>query len=114
MTDQSEQEQVYNLSSHKIVNEFIQDGMSATIFAYGQTGAGKTYTIIGKGIQSGNKKSKANKQKLRLMQSDKKGILPRVIDQLYNTKTNGEKQFVLSFFEIYNDKVYDLLKIQGG
>ena len=50
-------------------------GSSATIFAYGQTGAGKTYTIMG-----GNKKTKSNSKKVKLANNEKKGILPRIID----------------------------------
>ena len=52
-------------------------GSSATIFAYGQTGAGKTYTIMG------GKGKKSTTKKLKLANNDKKGILPRIIDQLF-------------------------------
>lgn len=47
-------------------------GINGTIFAYGQTGAGKTYSIIG-GEQRG----------IDLLNSNKKGILPRTLDFLF-------------------------------
>ena len=54
-------------------------------------------------------------RKLRLSTSEKKGILPRIIDNLFVSPEDpsvrlDNVQYVMSFFEIYNDKVYDLLK----
>ncbi|WP_411023496.1 hypothetical protein, partial [Salmonella sp. s51228] len=40
------QEEVYNESAHKMVLRAL-DGYSGTLLAFGQTGAGKTYTITG-------------------------------------------------------------------
>jgi hypothetical protein len=51
-----------------IVKSFLI-GINGTIFAYGQTGAGKTYSIIGY----------ENKEK-ELSNNDKRGILPRTLD----------------------------------
>ena len=42
---EEKQSNVYKLVS-KEINSFLS-GMNSTIFAYGQTGAGKTYTMIG-------------------------------------------------------------------
>lgn len=44
-------------------------GMNGTIFAYGQTGAGKTYSIIG-----------GESRGFELMPSAKRGVLPRTLD----------------------------------
>ena len=40
----TEQEQLYNTAIRPIVDEVL-DGFNCTIFAYGQTGTGKTYTV---------------------------------------------------------------------
>jgi hypothetical protein len=45
-TESTNQEDVFNKTALKICNDCIE-GYNGTIFAYGQTGAGKTYTIHG-------------------------------------------------------------------
>ena len=64
-------------------------GQSGTIFAYGQTGAGKTYTILGENNES------------------QRGILIRSIENIFRLKSDL-KSVAISFYEIYNDKIYDL------
>mmetsp|Transcript_76160 Transcript_76160/g.205436 ORF Transcript_76160/g.205436 Transcript_76160/m.205436 type:complete len:458 (-) Transcript_76160:42-1415(-) len=41
------QESVYKSSASELVRSFVQDGYNALLFAYGQTGTGKTHTIFG-------------------------------------------------------------------
>ena len=119
MPEGCSQETSFQLSSAHIVKGFVAHGSSATIFAYGQTGAGKTYTIIGGAQGTGPGKRKEGRtggsKKLRLSTSEKKGILPRIIDNLFvspddRNRSLDSAQYIMSFFEIYNDKVYDLLK----
>ena len=63
----------------------------------------------------GGTTKKGNMKKLSLSKNEKRGILPRIIDQLFQgTDSSGqpsqtERQFQISFYEIYNDKVHDLL-----
>ena len=44
----SSQKNVFDVAAKDIVKQFLE-GYNGTIFAYGQTGAGKTYTIQGEG-----------------------------------------------------------------
>ncbi|KAL8721350.1 MAG: hypothetical protein Q9225_001962 [Loekoesia sp. 1 TL-2023] len=75
-------------------------GFDVTIFAYGVTGTGKTHTMRGG-------KSLADR-----------GIIPRLLSSTYRRcrkieKDSGGKTSVgitLSYYEIYNDKVFDLLE----
>eukprot|EP00347_Sterkiella_histriomuscorum_P008686 403344143 len=97
------QENVFS-KVQNIVQGFLM-GINGTIFAYGQTGAGKTYSITG-GEQR-NEDLKSNQ---------KRGILPRTIDMVFNKLLNesqANKQskinLYVSFYEIYNEKIYDLL-----
>lgn len=74
------------------------DGFNACVFAYGQTGAGKSYTMMGYG--------------------DDIGLIPRICEGLFKrvAETTDEKtkySAVVSYLEIYNEKVRDLL-IQAG
>lgn len=60
--------------------------------AYGQTSAGKTYSLIGT--------------------NDEPGIVPRFTEDLFGlTEYLPNSQFSIScsFFEIYNETIYDLL-----
>ena len=70
-------------------------GYNGTIFAYGQTGTGKTFTMEGV-----------------LDQPDLKGIIPRTIESIFNSiNSMSNQQFLVqvSFVEIYNEEVRDLL-----
>ena len=76
-------------------------GHSALLLAYGQTGAGKTYTITGD-------ESYPNR-----------GLLPRTLTSLYKLikpLTDEGKQVTvnISYGEIYNEQAYDLLADEPG
>ena len=88
----SQQSEVYQYSTSFLVNN-IFEGFNSTIFAYGSTGSGKTYTMFGTG--------------------DKPGIIIRAINQILsimeNNGINREYDLQISYFEIYNESIYDLL-----
>jgi kinesin family protein 3/17 len=72
-------------------------GYNGTIFAYGQTGCGKTHTMIG-------------------LKDDKseKGIIPNAFEHIFgyfDDQTNSKKKFLIrcSYLEIYNENIRDLL-----
>jgi kinesin family protein 14 len=70
------------------------EGFNVSLFAYGQTGSGKTYSMIGS--------------------PQDEGIIPRFIKSLFHkisTQKDAKTQFQceISYYEIYNEKVYDLL-----
>ena len=69
-------------------------GVSATVFAYGQTGAGKTYTMLG---------TKENP-----------GVNYRAVDSIFQERSRLELAgwkytFSVSLLEVYNENIYDLL-----
>lgn len=74
-------------------------GFNCTIFAYGQTGTGKTYTMSGDMTES-----------LGLLAPDA-GIIPRVLQALFNKlDADGTENCVrCSFIELYNEELRDLL-----
>jgi len=86
------------------VQEMLDDafeGTNVTVFAYGQTGSGKTYTIHGMhGMQDAIPYN---------------GIIPRALAYIFD-KMPSEKQeitFGVSYCEIYNEAVYDLLLMKN-
>lgn len=99
----STQKDVFYLLDDSI-KQFM-NGINITVFAYGQTGAGKTYSIIG------NYSPKDSQENLfNFLSSKERGILSRsmevIMDNVHKHKDNI-KVFV-SFFEIYNEKIFDL------
>lgn len=74
-------------------------GFNCTIFAYGQTGTGKTYTMSGDMTES-----------LGLL-APEAGIVPRVLQSLFNKlDADGTENCVrCSFIELYNEELRDLL-----
>lgn len=82
-------------------------GQSALLFAYGVTNAGKTYTIMGDG-DSGNSMKESSITDLH----QNRGIMPRALhDILRRIRAAGDHEYQLnmSYFEIYNEQVFDLL-----
>ncbi|KAI5749788.1 hypothetical protein M8J76_010202 [Diaphorina citri] len=73
----------------------VLDGFNGTIFAYGQTGTGKTYTM------EGSKES-----------AESKGVIPNSFDQIFSHIARTEnKQYLIraSYLEIYQEEIRDLL-----
>lgn len=93
----SSQEQVYNACAKQIVKDVL-GGYNGTIFAYGQTSSGKTHTMEGK-----------------LHDHQLMGIIPRIardiFDHIYSMDENLEFHIKVSYFEIYLDKIRDLLDV---
>ncbi|XP_060949586.1 kinesin-1 heavy chain-like [Limanda limanda] len=89
------QEQFYNAWAQKIVKDVL-DGYNGTIFAYGQTSSGKTHTMEG-----------------RLHDTDMMGVIPRIVHDIFNyiysMDQNLEFHIKVSYFEVYLDKIKDLL-----
>ncbi|KAL4873286.1 hypothetical protein BDV12DRAFT_192765 [Aspergillus spectabilis] len=90
------QGEVYESTTRNLLDSVL-DGYNATVFAYGATGCGKTHTITGTPQQP--------------------GIIFLTMQELFERieERSGEKQteLSLSFLEIYNETIRDLL-VPGG
>ncbi|KAN0037910.1 hypothetical protein ACTA71_000081 [Dictyostelium dimigraforme] len=90
------QSTVYNDLGKEVLKN-AWDGFNCSIFAYGQTGSGKSYSMMGYG--------------------EEKGIIPLICEELFeriqSTPSNSNEQTIykttVSYMEIYNEKVKDLL-----
>lgn len=88
------QENVYKDTGYPIIESVLQ-GYNGTVFAYGQTGTGKTFTMEGK-----------------LDPPNLRGIIPRSFDHIFKIiNATPTKQFLVraSFLELHNEEIRDLL-----
>ncbi|KAI2538816.1 KIF3A isoform 3 [Pan troglodytes] len=92
---ESKQLDVYNLTARPIIDSVLE-GYNGTIFAYGQTGTGKTFTMEG----------------VRAI-PELRGIIPNSFAHIFGhiAKAEGDTRFLVrvSYLEIYNEEVRDLL-----
>jgi kinesin family protein 3/17 len=76
--------------------ESVLEGYNGTIFAYGQTGCGKTHTMVGD-----------------YSSEDSKGIIPKAFSHIfgYIDSIEDDTRFLVrcSYLEIYNEAILDLL-----
>lgn len=98
--DRSSQQDVYAGSVQPILRHLLE-GQNASVLAYGPTGAGKTHTMLGSPEQP--------------------GVIPRALmDLLQLTREEGAEgrpwalSVTMSYLEIYQEKVLDLLEPASG
>uniref|UniRef100_A0A7M4FNV2 Kinesin-like protein KIF19 n=1 Tax=Crocodylus porosus TaxID=8502 RepID=A0A7M4FNV2_CROPO len=86
------QEVVYRATTKGLI-EGVISGYNATVFAYGPTGCGKTYTMLGTDLEP--------------------GIYVRTLNDLFRaieeTSDDMEYEVSMSYLEIYNEMIRDLL-----
>lgn len=83
--------------------EEVLEGYNCTVFAYGQTGTGKTYTMEGERIESPNASH---------LDENEQGLIPRALCHFFEKlekKVGTEFSVRCSFIEIYNEDIFDLL-----
>ena len=85
------QDEVY-MNTTKFLLNGVVEGYNATVFAYGATGAGKTFTMVGSG--------------------DNPGVMVRSMSDLFslvNQQVDKNFRIKISYLEIYNEAIRDLL-----
>ncbi|XP_032097721.1 kinesin-like protein KIF19 [Sapajus apella] len=91
------QEMVYQATTKSLI-EGVISGYNATVFAYGPTGCGKTYTMLGTDHEP--------------------GIYVRTLNDLFRaieeTSNDMEYEVSMSYLEIYNEMIRDLLNPSLG
>ena len=86
-----DQAEIYQCTTANLVKQVI-NGFNATVYAYGATGTGKTYTMVGGG--------------------DNWGLMIRSISDLFKIINNEKEKnciIKISYVEIYNEIIKDLL-----
>ncbi|SMR57687.1 unnamed protein product [Zymoseptoria tritici ST99CH_3D1] len=82
---------VYDNAAKRLVRR-VMEGYHGTVFAYGMTGTGKTFSMQGT--------------------ANSPGVIPLAITDIFSyIRENPAREFLLrvSYLEIYNEKIYDLL-----
>nr|XP_053653604.1 kinesin-like protein KIF19 [Cherax quadricarinatus] len=95
-SEESNQDELYK-DTTKVLVEDVLKGFHATVFAYGATGAGKTFTMVGT--------------------TEQPGIMVRALNDLFNTldsERNSKAKISMSYLEIYNENIRDLLQPGGS
>ncbi|XP_034383153.1 kinesin-like protein KIF3C isoform X1 [Cyclopterus lumpus] len=96
----SKQGDLYDESVRPLIDSVLA-GFNGTIFAYGQTGTGKTYTMQG-----------------AWMDPQKRGVIPNAFDHIFThiSRSQSDKQYLVraSYLEIYLEEVLDLLDPNHG
>ncbi|CAA0823153.1 P-loop containing nucleoside triphosphate hydrolases superfamily protein [Striga hermonthica] len=94
----SQQKDLYDQAICPIVFEVLE-GYNCTIFAYGQTGTGKTYTMEG-GARKKNGEFPSEA-----------GVIPRAVRQIFDIleAQSAEYSMKVTFLELYNEEISDLL-----
>ncbi|CAN7986290.1 unnamed protein product [Ixodes hexagonus] len=97
------QEEIYDKCVADVISK-VTTGYNCSVLMYGQTGSGKTYTM-------GTNYGASGRDGANL------GIIPRALEDLFESilRTEaGEWSIEVSFLEIYNENVYDLLTDPKG
>ncbi|CAB3249282.1 unnamed protein product [Arctia plantaginis] len=81
------QEKVFECIGRSVISS-VSQGCSACVLAYGQSATGKTHTMLGTEAQP--------------------GLIPRICKALYEQQSQTS-EYTISFLEIYNERVHDLL-----
>ncbi|XP_069017614.1 kinesin-like protein KIF3C [Embiotoca jacksoni] len=96
----SKQRDLYDESVRPLIDSVL-DGFNGTIFAYGQTGTGKTYTMQG-----------------AWRDPEKRGVIPNAFDHIFThiSRSQSDRQYLVraSYLEIYREEVRDLLDPNHG
>lgn len=94
------QSDIFDYSIRSTVDDII-NGYNGTVFAYGQTGAGKSYTMMGSSIDD----------------EEGRGVIPRIVEQIFasimTSPSTIEYTVRVSYMEIYMERIRDLMAPQN-
>ncbi|KAK2065124.1 kinesin motor domain-containing protein [Colletotrichum caudatum] len=95
-TTHDDNSRVYDCIAKRLVRR-VMEGYHGTVFAYGMTGTGKTFSMQGT--------------------ASSPGVIPLAITDIFSyIRETPSREFLLrvSYLEIYNEKIHDLLSMSTG
>ncbi|KAL7434033.1 hypothetical protein ACHAXH_004023 [Discostella pseudostelligera] len=109
---------LYNEHIRNIVTNVVK-GYHGSVFAYGQTNSGKTFTMTGGGSNSGGGNGVGGEQEIR---EEEMGVIRLAVRDIFHqiqhsqrnhaaTASSSSREYLVrvSYLEIYNEQLYDLL-----
>ncbi|XP_037913609.1 kinesin-like protein KIF19 isoform X2 [Hermetia illucens] len=113
--ESSTQEEVYKTTTAPLVKDVL-NGLNAAVFAYGATGAGKTHTMLGPNPKkAGTPSSELPPKTAQSNHGD--GMMVKALDEIFQHVENAEDsskfKVTISYLEIYNELIRDLLNPGG-
>ncbi|XP_020113685.1 kinesin-like protein KIN-10C [Ananas comosus] len=81
--------QIFDKEASAVIPGIFQ-GLNATVFAYGATGSGKTYTMQGT--------------------ENEPGLIPLTMSTIFNLRETTQYSVDIAYYEVYMDRCYDLLE----
>ena len=103
---------MYKMAAEHTVNQFTQ-GFNGTIFAYGMSGTGKTYSMLGpESVVEVIKKGGEISEEIQ----SHYGIIPRAIRDIFTymntciSESGAQFSFTMNYLEIYKESINDLLQ----
>uniref|UniRef100_A0A7S1KUL6 Kinesin-like protein n=1 Tax=Percolomonas cosmopolitus TaxID=63605 RepID=A0A7S1KUL6_9EUKA len=98
---ESQQKDVFQMVGLPVVKD-VFNGYNGTVFVYGQTGAGKSFSMMGPNVEGSGYCDDNNL----------KGLIPRIVEKIFETVQESEEhlEFTIqvSYIEIYMEKIRDL------
>uniref|UniRef100_H2Z634 Kinesin-like protein n=1 Tax=Ciona savignyi TaxID=51511 RepID=H2Z634_CIOSA len=104
----STQSDIYEAAGRPLVESSFQ-GINGTLFVYGQTATGKTYTVSG--YDNDGATSPIGESPRELSVTEDSGVITRVLSDIFSGSTgdNELESVTISYLEIYKEVGYDLL-----
>jgi len=115
--EQASQRAIFATVGESVVEKFLE-GFHGCVIAYGQTGAGKTYTMQGFGGGENNNNHRDEGED----DNNNVGLIPRALRRIFeftrNDAASGEEdvthEVTCAYLEIYNEQLTDLLSNEDG
>ncbi|KAF2938627.1 kinesin-like protein KIN-5B [Oryza sativa Japonica Group] len=97
----AQQRSIYDRAVKPIVKDVLE-GYNCTVFAFGQTGTGKTYTMEGEMRQKASELSATA------------GVIPRAVRDIFDIleERKADYSMKVTFLELYNEEITDLLALE--
>ncbi|KAH9251139.1 hypothetical protein BASA81_011038 [Batrachochytrium salamandrivorans] len=111
-SEHTSQEEIFKSMAAPLVESVCQ-GTNCALFAYGQTGTGKTFTMLGFDLwqlaTAAGDKTSASVKLDTLEKNEMRGVIPRAMKYLFALLQGKPHKVSVSYLEIYNEKILDLL-----